>query len=394
HVPEPGVVVVVVDVHDPRIRAAQELDRHPVHVPAVEEHHQAVLQVRGRLQEHVVEGHVTVLARERELVPRHEHHGVLAQLLQDQLHRAQRAEGVAIRVLVGGQEELVGGADLVEHLLLLGDHAHSPPPGSTSVSSSVMRIPVSIESSWTNVSVGVRFMRSSRPIRCCRKPLAECSPASAAARSGAPPRTLTNTRALRRSALVSTPVTLTNPMRGSLRSSVMCAETISRTASLTLRIRAPAILVEDLLRGDQSPLDSNPIGELRLHVAAELHAGPFHDAGVPPYKGRGQRGALPQIVVIGLRDGGPEAALELRLEADQLLPLALEASVRGEVEVDLDQADEAHSSSRSTCLVSKTSITSPSLMSAKFSSTTPHSKPDWTSRTSSWNRRSDAIRPV
>ena len=120
HVAEARVVVVVVDVHDAHAGAAQELDRHAVDVAAVEEDDQALLEVGRRLAEDVVERHVPVLARQRELVLRHEHHRVLAELLEDELHRAQRAQRVAVRVLVRRQEELVGGAELVQDLLVLG----------------------------------------------------------------------------------------------------------------------------------------------------------------------------------------------------------------------------------------------------------------------------------
>ena len=77
------------------------------------------------------------------------------------VHREQRAERVAVRVLVGGEEQLVRLAQLLEHLLLLGDDRHA-----SSSSSSVMRMPLSIDSSKTNCSVGVRFMRSSLATAC------------------------------------------------------------------------------------------------------------------------------------------------------------------------------------------------------------------------------------
>src|SRR2546421_7795653 len=121
---------------------------------------------------------------------------------------------------------------------------------------------------------------------------------------------------------------------------------------------------QNLLRGHQTALHADPVRELRLHVATELHGRLFHDAGVPSYQRGRQGGALPQIVVVGLGDGRPEAALELGLEAHELLALALQASVVREVELDLEQADEAHSSSRSTCLVSNASMTSSSFTSA------------------------------
>src|SRR5918992_4521263 len=204
-------------------------------------------------------------------------------------------------------------------------------------------------------------MLSSVPSFDWRNPADERRPASVSARCEASPSTLTKTRARRRSGLVSTEVTVTNPMRGSFTSPVMCADRTSRTASFTRRIREPGILVEHLLGRDQGVLDPHTLRELRLHVALELRGRIPHAAGVAADQRRRHRGALPQVVVIGLGDGRAEAPLELRLQRGQLLALALEASVVREVEVDLQEADEAHvppprraaySSSRSTWRVS------------------------------------------
>src|SRR3954447_24553193 len=190
-------------------------------------------------------------------------------------------------------------------------------------------------------------MRSSRAIWAWRKPAEERSPASASSRSACWPRTLTNTRALRKSGLVSTPVTVTNPMRGSLRSPEICAEITSRTASLTRRIRAPGILedppvAEQLFARHESTLNPHSLRKLRLHVSRELRAGVPHRACVPPAQRRGDGRALPQVVVVGLGNGRAEAPLKLSLQRHDLLALPLEAAVVGEVQVDLDQADEAH----------------------------------------------------
>src|SRR3954452_16687333 len=184
-------------------------------------------------------------------------------------------------------------------------------------------------------------MRSSRAIWAWRKPADERRPASASSRSASSPRTLTKTRALRRSGLVSTPVTVTNPIRGSLRSPEMCAEITSRTASLTRRILAPAILedppaAEYLFAGHQSALDPHSLRKLRLHVALELRAGLADRGGVASDQRRGQGRALPQVVMVGLRHGRPEAPLQLRLQRHDLLALPLQAAVVGKVKVDLD----------------------------------------------------------
>src|SRR4051794_19479079 len=115
----------------------------------------------------------------------------------------------------------------------------------------------------------------------CRKPREWRSPASASSRADSSPSTLKYTRALRRSGLVSTPVTVTKPMRGSFRPAASCAERTSLTASFTLRILALAILdhppsgiAQDLShhvvgRGEPA-LDPHALGKLRLDVAGEL----------------------------------------------------------------------------------------------------------------------------
>ena len=102
---------------------------------------------------------------------------------------------------------------------------------------------------------------------------------------------------------------------------------------------------------------------MRLDVALELGGDVVDDRGRAAHDGGRERRALPEVVVVGLRNRRAEAALELSLERDDLLPLALQACVVGQVELDLDQADDAYSSSLSTWRVSKTSRTSPSFTS-------------------------------
>src|SRR5690606_33590534 len=72
-------------------------------------------------------------------------------------------------------------------------------------------------------------------------------PSRVASRSRSSPSTLTKTFAERKSGLVSTEVTVTKPMRGSLRSLLTAALTTSRSTSLMRRMRAPAILLQRLL---------------------------------------------------------------------------------------------------------------------------------------------------
>src|SRR5215211_1160934 len=71
----------------------------------------------------------------------------------------------------------------------------------------------------------------------CRTPWEDRRPARLASRSASPPSTLTYTRAERRSGLVSTEVTVTNPIRGSSSSLVIADPITSRMSSLTLLMR-------------------------------------------------------------------------------------------------------------------------------------------------------------
>src|SRR3954463_485631 len=133
-------------------------------------------------------------------------------------------------------------------------------------------------------------------------------------------------------------------MRGSLRPRASCDESTSRTASLTRRIRAPAIL-EHILARNEPATDQNALGELRLDVAPELRPRVVDDRRRPAHQSGRERAPLPQVVVVGLGDRRAEATLQLGLQRDDLLALALQAPVVREVKLDLDQADEAHAGS-------------------------------------------------
>ena len=133
--------MVVVDVHQPRARALEELDRHPVDVAAVEEDEGPIDDVRGRLVEDLLQGQEAVLDRERELLRREEHHHVLAELLEHVMHCQQRAERVAVGALVGGEQEAVGAAQLVDDAVdLRGCGGYLLAHGPSSSSSLVSRI--------------------------------------------------------------------------------------------------------------------------------------------------------------------------------------------------------------------------------------------------------------
>ena len=144
-VAEAGVVVVVVDVDDEVAAVGEEVDRHAVDVAAVEEDHGAVGHVGRRLVEDLLERQEAVLDRQRELLRRHEHHRVLAELGEQVVHAEQRAERVAVGALVGGEQEAVAVAQLGGDPLDLRRHgagrlAHSASASSSS-SSCEIRIP-------------------------------------------------------------------------------------------------------------------------------------------------------------------------------------------------------------------------------------------------------------
>ena len=93
------------------------------------------------------------------------------------MHRHQRAERVAVGVLVRDEHEARRVAQLVEDLLAgIGlDRAHA-----CSSMSRSRRCARSAVSSWKKVSVGVCLRRSSLPTRPCRKPWADRRPSSEA----------------------------------------------------------------------------------------------------------------------------------------------------------------------------------------------------------------------
>src|SRR3954465_5370335 len=122
-----------------------------------------------------------------------------------------------------------------------------------------------------------------RAISAWSKPWACCKPASESSRSRFLPRTLTNTRAWRRSGLVSTAVTVTKPMRGSLRPSAIRAERTSRRASLTLRMRSAATLLPQYVEhGSDTAFEPDCFWKLREDVALQVVHGALDQAQVAP----------------------------------------------------------------------------------------------------------------
>src|SRR5215208_6114862 len=176
-------------------------------------------------------------------------------------------------------------------------------------------------------------MRNSVATACCRSPCADWSPASVSARSSWLPSTDTYTRAWRRSLLVSTEVTVTNPMRGSLTPSASRADTTSRTASFTRRMRSA--MLEKVFPRHHSAFHARALGKHRDHEALDSRGLIPQRAGVSAHDGCRELRTLPEIVMVGLCDGRAEAALQLSLQRAQFLPLALETSVVREVQLDL-----------------------------------------------------------
>src|SRR6266540_4680663 len=122
-----------------------------------------------------------------------------------------------------------------------------------------MRTPRSTVGSYSKASCGVRFSLSSLARRAWRTPCAEARPASVPSRLRSEPRTLTKTRAWRRSVEVSTPVTVTNPIRGSF-SSPSASASVSRIASFTRLIRS-------VIRAHKLPLAPDDVEVLAVQVA-------------------------------------------------------------------------------------------------------------------------------
>jgi len=78
-------------------------------------------------------------------------------------------------------------------------------------------------------------------------------------------------------------------------------------------------------------------GEPCLRPSGEL----LRTVGVPRHDCRGQRAALPEIVMADLGDGRAEPVLELRLRRLDVLALPLQRPGGGEVQLDREDRDEA-----------------------------------------------------
>jgi hypothetical protein len=120
-------------------------------------------------------------------------------------------------------------------------------------------------------------------------------------------------------------------------------------------MRSPGTLLpQNLSRRNETALEGNPLGVLRIDVTAQVGGGPFERRELTADERGGDGRPLPEVVMIGLGDSRTEAALQLRLQRQKLLALSLERMLVGEMEVDLDERDvaDSYSSVRSTCAFS------------------------------------------
>src|SRR5256714_7568711 len=205
---------------------------------------------------------------------------------------------------------------------------HSSPASSSM--SCVMRTPRSTVGSYSKASCGVRFSLSCRATCACKTPAAAVSPARLRSRLGSDPSTLTNTRAWRRAAEVTTPVTVMKPILGALSSAIPTART-SFSASLTRRIRSGT-------ERHQLPRPRAELPFLAVQIPLRLVQEPLGLTRLPGHARQGQPRALPQVVVVDLGDRGPEAVLQLRLRRPDEAPLALERARLGEVQLDREDS--------------------------------------------------------
>jgi hypothetical protein len=119
-------------------------------------------------------------------------------------------------------------------------------------------------------------------------------------------------------------------------------------------MRSPATLLPQyLVCGCDTASKVDGLGEAGEHETLEIVRRALEGPEVAPDQHGGQRGPLPEVVMVGLGDRRAEALLELGLHGKQFLALAFERPVVWEMQVDLDESqvaqdDEAGSSVRST----------------------------------------------
>ena len=114
---EARVVVVVVDVEDPRLLGLERVGGLRSMLPQSRKTIVRSSRSSGGVRLQAVEVEEAVLVGQRELVGGHEHHRVLAERPQHAVHRDERAERVAVGVLVRDEDEALAVAQLVEDAL-------------------------------------------------------------------------------------------------------------------------------------------------------------------------------------------------------------------------------------------------------------------------------------
>ena len=198
---------------------------------------------------------------------------------------------------------------------------HSSSGASSSINFDI-RTPSSTEGSYSNVRVGVRFIRTSRPMRACRTPCAARARREtprASARSRARSRTPSPGRRSRR---VSHAGHRHEADARVLQLEQASGET-SRSGSLTFRIRS-------LINGDDLPLGPYELpllrGEVALGGVEQLARSSLWLARDARHR---QPRSLPEVVVVDLCHRRAEAVLELRLRRLQCLRFPLSEPASG-----------------------------------------------------------------
>ena len=148
---------------------------------------------------------------------------------------------------------------------------------------------------------------------------------------------------------MSTAVTVTRPIRGSFNSGSVSARTW-RTDSFTRRIRSlirdiqatHALQPEALVVGvDDEAVDEGDVPFLAAEPALGLVEQPLELVVLARDAGDRQPRALPDVVMVDLRDRGADAILELRLRGADGVALLLQRVRLGEVQLTGEDADVA-----------------------------------------------------
>src|SRR4051812_38629277 len=134
----------------------------------------------------------------------------------------------------------------------------------------------------------------------------------------------------------------------------MAALKTSLTASSTRGMRPACILPPKVFYRRDRSLDAHPVRKTGFQIARHPVGGLLEVRDRAAGQGRGQRRALPRVLVVDLGHRQVELLTQIRLHGAQLRALGLETVRFREVQVD-DQDGEvavAHASSRSTERVS------------------------------------------